>query len=385
MHFTYHHMLAVLIAAASRPVVDASTPFRRTVAEDPTTAQLQISEESAGDFILNSFLSQDASEYNIEFRNIVASSHECLKRFTNGHELGTHNNKPLVPDNGLILSSGNPYDFSGGGGEQSSISWYKSTNWYEEGDDTLTAYLKETNPYVSTVDACKVQFELRCVGDSSKQSARLSFNYMFGSEEYYQYENSPYADSFAFFLDGENIALLPDGESVGITTINSNVNNEYFIGNDVNDPMGVQYPQIEADGFSTQLTAKGSVNLNEWTPMKIVIADLGDRWVDSWVLIEGGSLSCAAHLEPTLEPTTSPAPTPPGGNLWYPDWVENTRNHCLNDGKEPAWMAPYASTSKAQCCKDYYFWNEAECLLAPLPTVQPTTKSPVVSIVFFVG
>lgn len=64
---------------------------------------------------------------------------------------------------------------------------------------------------------------------------------------------------------------LPDGETrVGITTVNSNVNNEYFIRNDVSDPLGVQYPQIEADGFTTQVTAEGNVNLNEWATMKIV-------------------------------------------------------------------------------------------------------------------
>ena len=120
------------------------------------------------------------------------------------------------------------------------------------------------------MDACKVKFELRCVG-STNQPARLSFNYMFGSEEYYEYDNSPYTDSFAFFLDGENMTKLPDGETrVGITTVNSNVNNEYFIRNDVSDPLGVQYPQIEADGFTTQVTAEGNVNLNEWATMKIV-------------------------------------------------------------------------------------------------------------------
>ena len=298
MHFSYKFLSAIITAAT----------IRRTVAEDPIV-HLQFTDESASDFIQNQFRRSDAAAtYNIEFRNIVASSHECLKRFTNGYDLGTHDNKPLVPNSGLILSNGNPYTFSSGGGVQSDDS---SKSWYKEGDYNLTALLQQTNPYAYTMDACKVQFEFRCVGDSN-QSVRLSFNYMFGSEEYYEYDNSPYTDSFAFFLDGKNMAKLPDGETgVGITTVNSNVNNKYFIGNDVSDPLvGVQYPQIEADGFTTQLTAEGIVKLNEWASMKIVIADVGDRWIDSWVLIEGGSLSCAASSEPTVSPSKVPTSKP---------------------------------------------------------------------------
>ena len=135
-------------------------------------------------------------------------------------------------------------------------------------------FLQKADPYAYTMDACKVQFEIRCVGNE-QQAARLAFNYMFGSEEYYEYDNSPYTDSFAFFLDGENMAKLPDRKTnVGVTTVNSNVNKEYFFGNDVSGPLGVQYPQIEADGFTSLLTAEGSLDFNEWTPMKVVIADI---------------------------------------------------------------------------------------------------------------
>lgn len=319
MRFSDNSLAAIIIAAANSFVVvnSGSTSSRRRTVIAETSTQLQFTEESAGDFILNHFRSSDddPAAYNIEFRNIGASSHECLKHFTKGHELGTHNNKPLVPDSGLILSSGNPHQFISGGGD---IGY--GTDWFGYGDAKLTDLLQQTNPYVNTLDACKVKFEFRCVG-SSNQPARLSFNYMFGSEEYYEMENSPYTDLFAFFLADENIAKLPDGETgVGITTVNSNVNNEFFIGNDVSDPLGIQYPQIEADGFTTQFTAEGSVNLNEWTRMKIVIADVGDRFIDSWVLIEGGTLSCAAaNSEPTVSPskattlkptTKSPTPVP---------------------------------------------------------------------------
>lgn len=64
---------------------------------------------------------------------------------------------------------------------------------------------------------------------------------------------------------------------------------------------------------------------------------------------------------PATPPPTNP-PTNSGGNLWYPDWVVNTRQHCLNDGIEPNWMASYTSTSPYTCCQNYYSWNYEACL-----------------------
>ena len=164
MHFSFESLAAIITAANSI---------------HGGTAQLQFTDESTEDFLFNHFRSDDdLAASNIQFRKIVASSHECLKHFTNGHELGTHNDMPLVLDSGLILSSGNPYDFISRGHHSSG----SSTDWHGEGDYELMDYLQRANPYVYTMDACKVQFEIRCKGNS-KQRARLSFNYMFGSEE----------------------------------------------------------------------------------------------------------------------------------------------------------------------------------------------------------
>lgn len=68
MHFAYNSLVAIIAVANS---VDGGNSSRRTVAE--TSAQLQFTEESAGDFILNHFRSSDPAANNIEFRNIVAS------------------------------------------------------------------------------------------------------------------------------------------------------------------------------------------------------------------------------------------------------------------------------------------------------------------------
>ncbi len=82
---------------------------------------------------------------------------------------------------------------------------------------------------------CVIEFEFRC-SNSSLNSPEISFQYMWGSEEYFEYIDSPYNDVFAFFLNNENIAKLSDGTNVGINSVNHHNNSQLFISNDMNDP-----------------------------------------------------------------------------------------------------------------------------------------------------
>ena len=135
-------------------------------------------------------------------------------------------------------------------------------------------------------------------------SPEVSFKYVFGSEEYYEYVDSAFNDAFAFFMNGKNIAYLPDGiTEVTINNVNYHKNSQYFYGNDVSEEAGIQYPEIEADGFTVKLTAKGTPN-NEWNTIKLVIADVADRILDSWVLLEAGTFTCAERTE---TPSTAPS------------------------------------------------------------------------------
>ena len=89
---------------------------------------------------------------------------------------------------------------------------------------------------------------------------------------------------------------------MGIHTVNQHTHSEYFIGNDVTGSEGVQLPLVNADGLTAQLEASGVVNSTGtssttgvdggWNTFKIVIADVGDRMLDSWLLLSGGSLTC---------------------------------------------------------------------------------------------
>ena len=54
----------------------------------------------------------------------------------------------------------------------------------------------------------------------TKSKTTMNIKYVFASEEYPEFVQNLFADSFAFFVDGENIALTEDGNAVSIGSIN---------------------------------------------------------------------------------------------------------------------------------------------------------------------
>jgi len=271
--------------------------------------------------------SSSSKQLPIEIRSAEKATNECITKYTNGHTITPLLEKPILYDDGIILSTGNPYHFvtspttaDGGGGGEVDNNWgnVKSTNNNSPGDTQLMDLLGGN---VNTYDACYIEFEFICLAPPSSSSsssssnntkkgqAKVSFSYNFASEEYYE-ASTEYTDAFAFFLNGENIALIPSNEEekewAGIQTINQNINSELFIGNDINGIDGVQYPLIEADGLTVQLIASGTVDVSDvsdeengldkeeeiWNTIKIVIADVGDNMLDSWLLLGANSFRC---------------------------------------------------------------------------------------------
>ena len=82
---------------------------------------------------------------------------------------------------------------------------------------------------------CVIEFEFQCANDSLN-GPEVSFQYIWGSDEYYEYVNTPFNDGFAFFLNGENIAKLPDDTNVAISSVNFEKNSQLFNGNDASEP-----------------------------------------------------------------------------------------------------------------------------------------------------
>eukprot|EP00984_Skeletonema_dohrnii_P001046 scaffold328_cov95-Skeletonema_dohrnii-CCMP3373.AAC.11 len=232
----------------------------------------------------------------IEITGITASSHidKCSRYYTGGHSLGfayenddgtTITNIHLLPDQGIVLSSGDPEELERNNDDGTDTNWSSNLGFGALSDADLEQATGQTEP---SYDACFIQFDFKCTVGST-----VSFNYLFGSDEYTEYVDDEFNDAFAFILNGENIAKLPSTETptdvVSINNVNAAVNRQYFHLNDPDDPNDV-YPQFEPDGFTVILTAVGT--LNETNSIKIVIADVSDERFDSWVLLERGTFAC---------------------------------------------------------------------------------------------
>lgn len=247
--------------------------------------------------LIENFISHNGE---VEFSNITASPHygNCTRYFTGGYSVGyAYENDGntnltdvhLLPDEGIMLSSGNPLDFEWNDSDG------QTTSWGFLGLDLSDADLANvTNTTYGIYDACFIEFGFKCSNEASTPT--VSFKYMFGSDEYNECVNSPFNDAFALILNGENIAKLPSSESstdvVSINNVNNQLNTQYFHTNDPSD--GTIYPQLEADGFTVVLTAVGTrfQDPNEMNTIKIVVGDAGDQALDSWVLLESGTFSC---------------------------------------------------------------------------------------------
>jgi len=150
------------------------------------------------------------------------------------------------------------------------------------GDPDLTALVNRP-----TFDATVLEFEFLTYLDE------IIIEFVFGSDEYTQFVGGNANDVFAFFLNGQNIAIMPDsGEPISINTINPEINPGFYIDNETYEGDD-EWPRYcnEMDGFTTVLTVAAAVNPGVQNTIKLAIADVTDRLIDSWVFIRENGLS----------------------------------------------------------------------------------------------
>ena len=209
----------------------------------------------------------------------------------------------LGMEKGLLLTSGNIVNAIGPNG-----GFNLNENAGAPGDADLDS-LSVNNP---SFDACIVEVDVFVPTDE------LTFEYIFGSEEYAEYINQNFNDIFAFLVSGpgivglpslngqENIALIPGTDiPVEINSINHTMNWEYYRSNelDVSNPFSPGGKSIGYDGMTTDflgakktLTARKKVTPCETYHLKLAIADRGDNVFDSGVFIseiQGGTPTLA--------------------------------------------------------------------------------------------
>lgn len=222
---------------------------------------INITTNSDGNQLVNNILGSGITVSNVKYNGAAGAS----GTFTGGLSSG------IGIDKGIILTTGSA-SLAAGPNNQTGATKDNGLG----GDANLNALV----PNFSTFDATSLEFDF--VSDSSD----VFFNFVFGSEEYPEFVGTSFNDVFGFFLDGVNIAQIPGTQTaVSINNVNANSNSQFFV-NNTTGAFNLQY-----DGFTKVLTAKGQGLKAGKHTIKLAIADAGDRVLDSAVFIQAGTFS----------------------------------------------------------------------------------------------
>lgn len=162
------------------------------------------------------------------------------------------------------------------------------------GDSDLNTALNISNSLNTTV----LEFDFIPLGN------KISFDYIFSSEEYHGTATCTYSDGFAFLLkevgtpNYQNLALIPNTNiPVKVTSVHPDIpggctaQNEQYFGsfNDASHPTNY-------NGQTEILTAEASVIPGRSYHIKLVIADEGNYRYDSAIFLKGSSFNFGIDL-----------------------------------------------------------------------------------------
>ncbi|MFN5418272.1 MAG: choice-of-anchor L domain-containing protein [Flavobacteriia bacterium] len=212
----------------------------------------------------------------------------------NGANLGL--NQGIVITTGTIFNTGDgPQGPNGSGGSGIDNSGGSSA--------ILNGILGSNN----TFNAAVLEFDFQAQGDL------VSFNYIFGSEEYLEYVNAGFNDVFGLFISGpnpgggnyvnQNIAKLPNQTIVSIDNVNDMSNSAFYVdnGDGSEAPFNSSAQFIQYDGYTRVLTAASPVQCGQTYHLTIAIADVGDGILDSGIFLEAQSLTSEAPTNIDVE------------------------------------------------------------------------------------
>lgn len=208
----------------------------------------------------------------------------------NKQAFGLFNDDPFGLAEGIVLSTGKVIDIPG---ENKKDGGTIVTNWQNVPNDLSTDFAP-TTPGVAGMAGDAMSLNISFDADSTVD--KLFFQYVFGSEEFVEFGNSTFNDSFELLLNGVNLAKLSDGQTVTINNLIPNPTNPASYHHDfISNPAGAN-TQTKLDGYTKVLGFEGMLNKNARNTLTINIKDIGDGLLDSAVFIKGKSFGTV--LEP---------------------------------------------------------------------------------------
>jgi Ca2+-binding RTX toxin-like protein len=209
--------------------------------------------------------------------DVVSASYVGDPRSSGIYTNGEKASPGVVPaDSGVILSTGFVANVTNATGPDNARPDTSADTTGVNGDKTLNALAG-----VKTFDAAILTAEFIPAGDT------LTMQLVFASEEYPEWVNQGFNDVVAIHVNGELVQLaLGDGE-ISIDNINETTNANLYVDN----TKGTL--NTEMDGVTIVLTLKAPVKPGEVNNISVAIADGGDAFYDSSLLIIADSVQTA--------------------------------------------------------------------------------------------
>ena len=243
-----------------------------------TSAQLTVQNQQTAIDLVNTLVASSGTA-GLTISNPVLT----CDSLSNGLFSGTSN---LGISNGIVLGTGAVATdttmalFGIDGGYLDFSSYMAKT----AGDADLNALV--TSP---TYDACVLEFDLQPAGNF------IEFEYVFGSEEYPDYNCTSFNDIFAFFVSGPGITGLHNMAIIPGTTIPVSINSI----NDGSNGNCSSYQNLyvsntgaitTVDGFTTPLIATHPVTPGQTYHLKLAVSDVSDGIFNTFVFLKANSL-----------------------------------------------------------------------------------------------
>ena len=146
-------------------------------------------------------------------------------------------------------------------------------------------------------DLSRIEFDFR------PTAATVTFDFVFGSEEYCEFVGQGFNDVFGFFISGpgitgnQNIALIPSTSTpVSIDNVNNSTNSSFFVPNSGTCGATTNAAECQLDGWTTVFTATANVIPCQTYHIKLAIADVGDSDYSSAVFLRANSFGNASEV-----------------------------------------------------------------------------------------
>lgn len=226
----------------------------------------------------------------------TTGSARSMGNFFNGQDI-------IGIDEGIIISTG-VIDSAAGPNDRGDTSGFIGTFTDEDLNKIATS---------SIFDISGVSF------DFVPLTNRVSFTYVFASDEYCEFVNTQFNDVFGFFVSGPgidgqfsnngiNVARIPGSDDfVSINNINHEKNADLYIKNELEidaDMCGTSFSpekrlEIDFDGFTIPLKAEFDVIPCETYTIRLMLSDVHDAAWDSAVFLQMNSFDIGGNLKVT--------------------------------------------------------------------------------------